>query len=242
MSARSWADPGARTSRPPEDCRMKPWRSEMRRISERIAILLFAGSLAAAVKPAEWRQELIDPTANGRFSSLRIDANGNAHIAYWDGMRNQLKYSFWDHDLQKWFTQALDASGGYLSLALDSKGHPHISYMNYSTPTLKYAYWDGSSWKKQTVHVNAKDISFYSSIALDRKDNPRISFYAYWGTGDNYLLHLRNVSWNGQYWEAATVDSTPGSGKMNSIATDLAGIPHIAYANVTSENASLRYA
>jgi hypothetical protein len=77
---------------------------------------------------------------------------------------------------------------------------------------------------------------------LTPEEYPSISYYEYWGTGEDFLLHLRNVTWTGEYWTVRTVDTTPGSGKFNSLAIDSTGTPHIAYANVRTENASLRYA
>ncbi len=172
-------------------------------------------------------------------NSLRCELTsyGNAHVAYVDDSQHLLKYSFWDHKLDKWFTTVLDKTAGFCSMVLDSQQHPHISYIEYGHARMRYAHWNGSSWDKQTIQINAKDISFYTSIAVDAKDNPSISFYEYWGTGEDYLLHLRNVTWNGKFWEVRTVDSTPGSGKFNSIAIDSAGNRDIAYANVKSENA-----
>jgi hypothetical protein len=196
----------------------------------------------AIEKPAEWRVSVVDPTAIGKFSSLRIDNYGNAHVSYVDDAQLVLKYSFWDHSLNKWFSQTLDRSRGYCSLALDSKQRPHISYLAYGDGQLKYAHWTGSAWEKSVIRVNAKVIDYYTSISVDAADNPRISFYEYWGTGEDYLLNLRVVSWNGQFWSVNTIDSTPGSGKFNSIAIDSKGNPHVAYANVKSENASMRYA
>lgn len=214
----------------------------MQKTSGRILILLLAGCLTATLQAVEWRLGTADPDGSDKFSSLRIDSYGNAHVSYVDDSQLLLKYSFWDHSLNKWFTTTLDKSRGYCSLALDSKQHPHISYLPYGEGQLKYAHWNGSAWDKEIIRINAKVIDYYTSITVDSNDNPRISYYEYWSTGEDYSLHLRNVAWNGQYWQVSTVDSTPGSGKFNSIATDSAGNPHIAYANVKSENASLRYA
>ncbi|HXI41390.1 MAG TPA: hypothetical protein VNH18_04260 [Bryobacteraceae bacterium] len=194
------------------------------------------------MRAGEWRQELVDMTGGSKFSSLKIDSSGNAHVSYVDDPQHLLKYGFWDRNLNKWFTTKLDSSAGFCSLALDSHRNPHISYLDFGGGKLKYAHWNGSAWIKQVIQINAKVIDYYTSIALDSKDNPSISFYEYWGSGQDYLLHLRNAWWNGKFWQVSTVDSTPGSGKFNASATDSHGNPHIAYANVKSENASLRYA
>lgn len=202
---------------------------------------LLAGCLAASLHAAsDWRLEVVDSGGGGKFSSLQIDRQGSAHVAYVDDARGQLKYSFWDSALDKWFTTSLDISAGFCSLVLDSKQRPHISYIEHEK--LKYARWNGSSWDTQAIQIKAKHIDFYTSITLDAEDNPSITFYEVWGTGDDYLLHLRRVTWDGKFWTVSTVDPTRGSGKFNSAATDSHGNPHIAYANVRDESASLRYA
>ena len=72
----------------------------------------------------------MDPSA-GLFSSMKFDIHGNAHVGYVDPSGNELRYSFWDRILNKWFTTNVDRSGGFCSLALDSQQRPHISYLNY---------------------------------------------------------------------------------------------------------------
>jgi len=89
--------------------------------------------------------------------------------------------------------------------------------------------------------VSSGGVAYYTSIALDAKDNPTISFYDHLNSEFDFVLHLRTVSWNGSYWETRTVDSSMGSGKFNSIAFNSAGRPEIAYANVRAETSSLRY-
>jgi hypothetical protein len=200
--------------------------------------LFLAGAFAViSTHAADWQSGVIDGPG-GKFSSLRIDTYGNAHVSYVSGM---LQYSFWDHSLNRWFTTALDRATGFCSLTLDSKQHPHISYPEYGSGKLKYTYWDGTAWKMQAVQIQARIINYYTSIALDSKDNPSISFYEELGEGD-YLLRLRMVTWNGKFWELKTVDSDHGSGKFSSIAINSAGYPEIAYGNVEYKNASLRYA
>jgi hypothetical protein len=207
-----------------------------------LAVALPLAGAAAEGQGAEWRLQVVDSGGGGSYSSMRVDTNGNVHVSYIDEVQNQVKYGFWDHKLDKWFTTVLDRSAGFSSMVLDKKQQPHISYLDYGTGKLKYARWNGGAWEKQTIQINAKNISFYTSIALDDKGNPRISYYEYWGTGDDYRLQLRNVVWNGKFWEVRTIDTVPGSGKFNSMTSDSAGVPQIAYANVKAENAGLRYA
>lgn len=212
------------------------------RISGAIVILAIALIAVGALQGSEWRREVVDPSGGGKFSSLRIDTFGNAHVAYYDEAQFLLKYGFWDHNLRKWFTTTIDQTRGFCSLTLDPKQRPHISYLAYGDGQLKYAFWNGTSWQKQVIHINARDISYYTSVALNADENPTITYYEYWGTGEEYRLNLRGVSWNGSFWSVRTIDSVPGSGKFNFAVSDSKGYPHVAYANVKAENAGLRYA
>jgi hypothetical protein len=85
-------------------------------------------------------------------------------------------------------------------------------------------------------------VAYYTSIALDKNDNPFFSYYDYADPTNSFRLRMRSVSWVTDHWEARTVDAQGGSGKFNSIAVDSHGVPHIAYANVKYESSSLRYA
>jgi hypothetical protein len=194
----------------------------------------------AAVNAAEWRGEVVDPAA-GMFSSMKFDTYGNAHLSYLDPSENLLRYAFWDRSLKKWFTTNLDKSAGFCTLVLDSRQHPHISYHAWGGG-LMYAHWDGSLWQKQKISIAAREIAFYTSIALDKNDNPSISFYETIAGDNSLVVRLRTATWNGKFWAVTTVDSTKGSGKFNSIAVDSGGHAHVAYGNVNYENASLRYA
>ena len=206
-----------------------------------LTLVLLLAIPVSSSKGADWQLELIDQAAKGFFASLKIDKNGNGHVAYIsDDGYNTVKYGFWDRTLKRWFVMPIGQHGNFSSLALDSKQHPHVSW---DDGKLWYAHWDGDSWKKQTVPINARDIGFYTSIGLDPKDNPALSFYEYEGPpGSELMIRLRAVIWNGNFWELHTADATPGSGKFNALAIDSNGRPNIAYGNVKYESMSLRYA
>jgi hypothetical protein len=192
-----------------------------------------------AVHAADWTVEVVPDVPGGKFSSMKIDSYGNAHVAHGDH-DGTLHYSFWDRRLDKWFSTDLTKGGGaFCSLALDSKQHPHISFPAGSG--VMHLYWDGAKWQQQFADVHARTINYYTSIALDANDRPIISFYEEFGPGD-FSIRLRLLIWNGSYWNLETVDSDPGSGKFNSLALNSRGYPEIAYANVKYENFSLRYA
>src|SRR6185369_4469952 len=115
--------------------------------------ILAVGALAISLHAGEWQLGFVKDAVGGRFSSLRLDKLGNAHICSSSPAYNTLAYSFWDHVTNRWFTSVIDASSGFCSLALDSQQHPHISYIGYGTGKLKYAYWTGNSWIKQDIEI-----------------------------------------------------------------------------------------
>jgi hypothetical protein len=200
------------------------------------------------VEAANWKIEIVDQGGVGKYSSMKIDSFGNAHLVYVidDSNRLPMRYATWDHVAKKWFVMTLAESVGSCSLVLDSKQNPHISYVDAgsgSGSTLRYMYWTGKEWKKVPIQINADVISYYSSIVLDASDNPSISFYEYRGPRDtDFKIRLRNVTLKNGVWQLKTVDSEEGSGKFNAMAIDPLGHMHISYANVGATTAGARYA
>jgi hypothetical protein len=211
-----------------------------RSIGNAIRVLLTALAAMAAAKAGGWEIGIVEGSTGGEFSSLRFDKYGNGHVSYVGGPKSSLQYSFWDHNLKKWFTTPLDFADGFCSLVLDSKQYPHISYP--VNGKLKYAYWDGSSWQTQSIALPTKLLAFYTSISLDLNDKPSITYYEVDGPSGEQVAHLRVVTRRENVWELVTADQTYGAGKFNSIAHDSLGRPHIAYAAVIYEHSSLRYA
>ena len=198
--------------------------------------------LSLALQASEWKVGTVPGSVGGKFSSLRMDKFGNAHVCYCDESQGLLQYSFWDHALDRWFNSTVGRCGGFASLVLDSKQHPHISYPGAGNGNVVHVYWDGSFWKTQPIELHATVINYYTSIALDSNDYPTISYYEEQSASPDVKGRLRGIAWNGKFWEVRTVDSDIGSGKFNFMATDSMGNPQIAYANSEYLNLSLRYA
>ena len=207
--------------------------------------MLFAGTATAG----EWEIERLDQAGVGKFSSMKIDNEGNAHVVYVvdDGERTPVKYGFWDHKLKRWFVMTIAQYGSFCSLTLDSKQRPHIAYVDAGSmpgAKLHYGHWDGTSWKIEAIPLNAEIIAYDASIALDSADKPSISFYEYTGPrGSEFRVRMRVVRWNSKkQWAVETVDGENQSGKFNSLAIDAQNHLHLAYANVNGMTAGIRYA
>ena len=76
--------------------------------------------------------------------------------AMWMKHEVLLQYSFWDHNLKKWFTTALDCGRILLAGARFQAAPAYFLRLNGK---LKHAYWDGSSWQKQTIPLPTKELA-----------------------------------------------------------------------------------
>ena len=221
----------------------------MFKIIRRSCLLPAVLLVTAAGSPAgEWKVETIDQGAPGEFSSMKIDKDGNVHLAYTmvDGNRYPLRYAFWDHKLKRWFTMTVAEGAGASTLVLDSHQYPRLAYADWggsSGSKVHYLYWTGSKWESEPIQINADVIGYYSALALDGNDNPSISYYEYRGPlGTDLKIRMRVVSKKQGHWEVTTVDPQEGSGKFNSMVSDAAGHLFLAYANVGAGTAGMRYA
>jgi hypothetical protein len=210
-----------------------------------VPLLLWVSGVCTA---GEWQIQMIDTGGPGKYSSLKIDKEGNAHVAYVidEGSHYPLKYGFWDHVLRRWFVMTVEQNASFCSLTLDSQQHPHISYADAgggSGAKLRYASWDGRAWKREAIPLTSDVVGYYTSIALDANDRPSISFYEYRGPkGTDIAVRMRVVAWDGKHWLVNTIDDQNQSGKFNALAIDSKGHKHLVYANVNALTTGMRYA
>jgi hypothetical protein len=208
----------------------------------------------------QWQVETVDSDGKtGEWTSIAIDTNDRLHISYYDTYSGppavgepvirteDLMYAYWDGT--QWQVETVDRGtdniGEYSSIALDSNNRPHIScyddiYSNIPHYNLVYACWDGSQWQFTTVDDDTDSfaggdiVGKYSSIALDSRGRPHISYY------DGTNLDLKYAYWDGTQWEVETVDSNGNVGAFTSIAIDTNDLVHISYSD--SMSGYLKYA
>ena len=197
----------------------------------RASILMATLVLLCTIGTAQtWRTEVVDDGNGhdvGYFSSLAIDRQGGLHIAYFDSTANELFYAFRSTADKQWSRMEVDKDGLYVTLAVDSAGRPHFAYNSTNLTGLHYAHWNGATWDKAIV--DSDKTSYNTSIQVDAQDHPKISYYVSEYTDDEHATQLKYAYFDGKAWYIQTLDHRPRTGKMNWLALDRQGNPHIAY-------------
>jgi len=191
-----------------------------------------------------WSLEKVDtqgPTGDTGYNpSLAFNASGYPFIAYRTG---------WDHanlmfaeknENGAWVLTTVDDAnnwgdtGHFASLALDSHNNPHISYYTQNTHDrsnngLRYAYRNSTGMWSLTTLSKANKVGQWSSIVVDKYDQPIISSY------DEVLGYLKVAKYYNSTgtWVQRTIDTDGNVGACTSIALDPSGNPAIAYLDYT---------
>ena len=213
-------------------------------------VTVLIGTSFSFVFASSWNIQTVEYWGdNGTGNSIALDSLGRVHISYleFDYLTRiyYLKYAFWDGNA--WQRQSLAQNGdlpGKTSLVLDSNDRPHICY-TYSRlgypAVLGYAKWNGSTWESLAVDYGAS-----GSLSLDNYDRPHISYsYPYFVIINNVRVSrsdLKYAYWNGQDWQAQTIEYGGRIGEESSLALDGQMCPHIAYRDFGVVSGQLKYA
>jgi hypothetical protein len=162
---------------------------------------------------------------------MAYDAAGVLHVAYYDSVKQNLKYATRAVNGTWSPITAVDAGTGagvQLALALDSQGRPAVAYYDASLKGLKYAQRVGSKWSIATIDAQRR-VGLSPSLAFDSADHPLVSYSA--GASQD----LRLAAFSGRRWSVQTIDATGNVGRFSSIAVNPAdGAWAIAYESAST--------
>lgn len=197
----------------------------------------------ARLESGGWITETVDDAQwVGAYSSLALDAGGDAHIGYFDRVGGAVKYAHFDGSA--WTIEVVESGlgeeGGHISLALDLRGRPHVSYYDAKGREIKYASRETGGWRIETI-ADAGNRPLYSSLALNSAGRPRISYYD--TVSPTFALKLAER--DGSDWQIGVVDGEGQMGAYTSLVLDAEGYPHLSYCLYDPEEGvcgELRYA
>lgn len=200
-----------------------------------------------------WKCEVIDSGGVGekhgvgKYTSLALDASGNAHISYYDADNGDLKYA---HQVNsggncgsgKWQCETIDTGNGndvgeHTSIALLG-GLPQIAYEDETLGDLKYACLSASGWQIQVV-ADQGHTGEDSSLVIGSDGRPRISFHDETNEDLDFAMRTDVCGVPGT-WEIEAVDTVGKVGEDSSLALKSDGTPCISYHDET--NGNLKYA
>ncbi len=220
--------------------------------------------------PSHWDISTITPAevgvSNGRFASVKYDANGVVHIAYQNVnlTASTLQYA---HSVPGggncgagaaaglWQCDSIDpgpGAGEYISLDVNSSNVPFISYYDLIAKVLKVASpvsvggncGPGNSWSCQVVD-GAGDVGKYSSIAFPQGLSffgPGVAYFD--ATNANLKFAERSCLPTPCHWNTFTIAGGAGvvSGTYTSLKYDANGVVHMGYQVTTISSTNLWYA
>ncbi|HEV2292486.1 MAG TPA: alginate lyase family protein [Tepidisphaeraceae bacterium] len=153
----------------------------------------------------------------GAANDTAFDSSGRLHLAYFDRVTRNLKYTVRDTRGNWSPLQTIDPTlnaGEYVSLALDAHGVPGVAYFDGNHGDLKYARLVTTDvWEVHWVDWTGQ-VGLYPSLIYSRTNDPIISYY-HRTNGD-----LRLATAAGDSWRRTTVDSAGDVGRWTSVQLD----------------------
>lgn len=183
----------------------------------------------------------------GWYTSLVLDAKGNAVVSYYDATKGDLKVLHcWDEQCGDRTITSPDPAtaanvGWYTSLELDTAGNPVISYYDLTAANLKLLSCLDPSCRMGSV-ITSPDtngsVGAFTSIALDADGDPVVSYHDA-SNGDLKVLHC------GDRYCSTGVIRSPDTigivGRYTSLALDTDDKPVVSYYDVTNGDMKVLY-
>ncbi len=180
-----------------------------------------------------------DTTNNvGKFTSLKLDANGHPVVSYYDDDLRDLKVLHCGdancssgNTIRSPGAAVDDTTGFYTSLALDSSGNPVVSHYTVPFDGLKLTHCSDPACNTSSNNFadvgSGNIVGLYTSLALDASGFPVISYFDQ-TNGDLKVVHCGNANCT----SANTIVSPDPAGEVGeytSIALDSLGKPVVSY-------------
>lgn len=181
-----------------------------------------------------WSREIIESAGDkGGYTSIVLDNNGLAHIAYRDETSGDLKYAYQNGD-DTWSTQILDSGGDVgtdIGIAYDEDNDIYaISYFDATNSSLKYASNEDGDWQVTTIDNDA-EVGGFSSIAIDENRGVHIGYFD--ATDDSLKYMYR--PYGGGWLKVVVEDAIFTTGYYIDIAVDdNTNQPRMSYIDVSS--------
>jgi hypothetical protein len=187
--------------------------------------------------PNPWELEIVDQEGNvGSINSMGVEANGTAHISYFDADNQRIKYAAGESG--DWSIETLQLEDEFLAtgpnaIGVDGSGVASVIYTSESTLDDSGTLWlvnnSGGAWSRISI---ANEMTEYLDIHVQ---DDGVAHIAFTGTGSNELWHMTNVTGN---WAQSQVDS--GSIGEVAVTSNELGRGQVIYYH--ADSGSLRYA
>jgi hypothetical protein len=159
---------------------------------------------------------------------VAIDQNDMPHInyhnhTYEDQVHLYLTLGGWIED------RIMDKGhdGWDNSITIDENNNPHTSTIDPSgfgsVVGVEYAYFNGSIWQVEAIGSGPIMYANTTSIALDTKGNPHITYYN--DSAEDLMYAVRDMG----NWIISVVDSAGDVGRFSSLVLDALDVPRISY-------------
>ena len=171
---------------------------------------------------------------------LAVSPDGQPALSYYDGRSGDLIFASFDGAHWNLETVASEGDvGKFSSLQIDGEGRPHITFyddLGGSAGRVLYAVRDAGSWTLEEiatlddVRLGMTGARRNSALALDADGVPHVAFSDQDSVG--YATRTDGV------WDVVEV-ATAGDrafGQLVSLKVDIAGIPHLAFTELTQSN------